>query len=103
MLARRYTVVIADRSSGVVRRLTIRVGTGVMSVIAVMSLPVLIGLGARWSGRVEIDQLVASNSLLQVENGSYRAATGELTTQIQSLEDVINDLGARASVDPAAA
>ena len=32
----------------------------------------------------------------QVENGNYRATTGELTTQIQSLEDVIDDLGARA-------
>ena len=32
----------------------------------------------------------------QVENGSYRAATGELTAQIQSLEGVIDDLGARA-------
>jgi len=35
-----------------------------------------------------------------VENGSYRAATGELTAQIQSLETVINDLGARSQLDP---
>src|SRR3954470_1134696 len=59
------------------------------------------GLGAKWSARTEIDQLRASNSLLQVENGSYRAATGELTTQIQSLETVINDLGARSQLEPA--
>jgi murein DD-endopeptidase MepM/ murein hydrolase activator NlpD len=41
--------------------------------------------------------------MLQVENGSYRAATGELTTQIQSLETVINDLGVRSQLDPAQA
>src|SRR5262249_48960660 len=35
------------------------------------------------------------------ENGSYRAATGELTSQIQSLEEVINDLGARSQLEPA--
>src|SRR5438034_7226643 len=59
------------------------------------------GLGAKWSARVEIADLRGSNTALQVENGSYRAATGELTTQIQSLEDVINDLGARSQLDPA--
>jgi len=69
----------------------------------VLMLPILMGLGARWSARVELDQIRAANSALEVENGSYRAATGELTSQIQSLETVINDLGARAELDPAQA
>src|SRR3989449_433373 len=103
MHARRYTVVIADRSTGVVRRLTVRLGPAVMAVLAVMALPVLMGLGAKWSARVELDHMRAANASLDVENGSYRAATGELTAQIQSLETVINDLGARASLDPAQA
>jgi murein DD-endopeptidase MepM/ murein hydrolase activator NlpD len=62
--------------------------------------PVLIGLGAKWSARTEIGQLQYTNSALQVENGNFRATTGELTTQIQSLETVIDDLGTRASLDP---
>ena len=103
MRVRRYTVVIADRSSGILRRVTISLRGAVVAVTGVLALPILIGLGARWSARVELDQLRTHNSLLQVENISYRAATGELTTQIQSLEGVLNDLGARASVDPAAA
>ena len=53
--------------------------------------------------RTEIGQLRATNAMLQVENGSYRAATGELTAQIRSLDGVIDDLGTRASLDPAAA
>jgi murein DD-endopeptidase MepM/ murein hydrolase activator NlpD len=100
-MPRRYTVVIADRTSGVVRRITVSLVPLTLGVLFVFMLPVLIGLGARWSAKTEIDGLRATNSSLQVENGSYRAATGELTTQIQSLEDVINDLGARASLDPA--
>jgi murein DD-endopeptidase MepM/ murein hydrolase activator NlpD len=100
MLARKYTVLVADRSSGVVRRATLRVGSTIAAVLAVLSLPILIGLGARWSARTEIDQLRATNSVLVVENGSYRAATGELTAQIQSLEGVINDLGTRAALPP---
>ncbi len=100
MKARRYTVIIADRSSGVVRRATISLRPFLTGVALVIAIPILIGLGAKWSARAEMTQLQASNAALLVENGSYRAATGELTSQIQSLEDVINDLGARAKVDP---
>ena len=82
------------------RHLTINVRAAAAGVLAVIALPILMGLGAKWSARTEIDQLQSSNSLLEVENGSYRAATGELTAQIQSLETVINDLGARSQVDP---
>ena len=96
MSARRYTVVIADRTSGVLRHLTINFKVAAWIVGIALALPVLMGLGAKWSARLEIDQLRSANNLLQVENGSYRAATGELTAQIQSLETVINDLGARA-------
>ena len=103
MQARRYTVIVADRSSGVVRRLTISLRPLLVGVVALLSMPILIGLGAKWSARAEVAELQASNSALLVENGSYRAATGQLTTQIQSLEGVIDELGTRANVDPAQA
>ena len=85
------------------RQLTINLRSTVLGCLAVLALPVLMGLGAKWSARTEMDQLRAANTLLQVENGSYRAATGELTSQIQSLETVINDLGVRSQLDPAQA
>jgi murein DD-endopeptidase MepM/ murein hydrolase activator NlpD len=85
------------------RHVTVNLRSTAAAIAVVFALPTLIGLGAKWSARTEIDQLRSANSLLQEENGSYRAATGELTTQIQSLETVINDLGARAQVDPAQA
>ncbi len=103
MSARRYTVVIADRSSGVMRHLTLNLRASILGCAGVLALPILMGLGAKWSAQAELDQLRASNSMLQLENGSYRAATGELTSQIQSLESVIDDLGARATLDPAQA
>jgi murein DD-endopeptidase MepM/ murein hydrolase activator NlpD len=103
MPGRRYTVLIADRSSGVLRRVTISLRTAVVVVAAVLMMPVLIGLGAKWSARVEITHLRATTSALQIENGNYRQTTGELTTQIQSLESVIDELGARAALDPAQA
>jgi murein DD-endopeptidase MepM/ murein hydrolase activator NlpD len=103
MPRRRYTVLIADRSTGVLRRVTISLRTAVAVVATVLMMPVLIGLGAKWSARDEIGQLHATTAALQFENGNFRQTTGELTTQIQSLENVIDDLGARASLDPAQA
>ncbi|MEP7308639.1 MAG: peptidoglycan DD-metalloendopeptidase family protein [Acidobacteriota bacterium] len=100
MPGRRYTVLIADRSSGVVRRVTISLRPTLITVTAVLLLPILIGLGAKWSTRAEMEQIRTVNASLQEENGSYREATGELTSQIQSLEGVINDLGTRAKLEP---
>jgi len=103
MLARRYTVLIADRSSGVVRRLTVSLRAVALTTVSVFGLPLLIGFGARWSSNAERHQLATTNRALQIENGNYRETTGELTTQIQSLEGVIDELGARSALDPAQA
>src|SRR3954471_22971959 len=103
MPSRRYTVLIADRTSGVVRRVTVSLRTVAAVVTSVLMVPVLIRLGATWSAGIDIHQLRTANQLLQVENGNFRETTGELTTQIQSLEGVIDELGARAALDPAQA
>lgn len=103
MLKRRYTVLIADRTTGVVRRVTISLGTALGVAGGVLMMPVLIGIGAKMSASLEIAALRNSNAALQVENGNYRATTGELTTQLQSLESVIDDLGERSALDPAQA
>ena len=100
MRGRHYTILIADRSSGVVRRAGVSLRPAIAVAVGILSVPVLMGLGAKWSAGGEIDQLRTNNSSLTVENGSYRAATGELTAQIQSLESVINDLGTRATLAP---
>jgi len=98
--ARRYTFVIADRQTGAVRRLTISLWPAVGAFAMAFSLPVLVGLGARWSASVTIADLQATNATLEVENASYRAATGELADQIASLQTAVDQLGERATVDP---
>ena len=100
---RRYTVVIADRSSGTIRTLTVSLRMTLLVVVALLTVPLLIGVGGVRSARVEVGTLRASQARLEVENGSFRAATGEFATQIQSLEDVIEQLGADASVGPSRA
>jgi murein DD-endopeptidase MepM/ murein hydrolase activator NlpD len=102
MRGRRYSLVIADRQTGAVRRFTVALWPVIGAVVAVYSLPILIGLGARWSARSAIDQLQASNAALQVENASYREATGQLAEQVAALQTAVNELGDHAVVDPAA-
>lgn len=96
----RYSVTIADRTGGE-RRVSLDLRTAATMIAFLVTTPLLIGLGAKWSARVELDELRAENAALEVENGNFRATTGELTTQIQALETVLDDLGARAALDPA--
>jgi murein DD-endopeptidase MepM/ murein hydrolase activator NlpD len=100
MRARRYSFVIADRRTGAVRRLTISLWPTLGTIAVIFALPVLIGLGARWSATAAIADLQSTNAALQVENASYRAATGQLAGQISALQDAVDQLGERNAVDP---
>jgi murein DD-endopeptidase MepM/ murein hydrolase activator NlpD len=100
MPPRRYTAVIADRATGAVRRVTVSLRATLAIVAGTLALPILIGLGAKWSAILEIEQLRATNAALEIENGNYRATTGALTSQIEALGNVIDELGARSSLDP---
>jgi murein DD-endopeptidase MepM/ murein hydrolase activator NlpD len=59
-------------------------------------------MGARWSARATIYDLQTTNAALQVENASYREATGQLANQISSLQSAVDQLGERAAVDATA-
>ncbi len=100
MRSKRYTLVLADRQTGAMRRVTISLWPSIGTILGVFALPVLIGLGARWSARTTIDDLQSTNAALQVENASYREATGQLSNQISALQAAVDQLGERAVVDP---
>ncbi len=97
---RRYTILVADRTTGVVRRVTVAARPAVVFACAVVTLPVLVGIGAAWKAKSDVADLYASERALDLENASYRTATAELSGQIQSLQTAITDLGARAALDP---
>ena len=93
---------MADRGTGFVRRFTLPLWPAVFSTIGLVSMPVLMTLGARWSVRAEVDQLRAANASLQLQNDSYREATGQLAAQVAILQSAVDDIGTRAALDPAA-
>jgi len=100
MRSRRYTIVLADRRSGVVRRFTIGLWPTLATVTGVMALPVLIGAGAAWKAKYDVADLFVTAAALGVENTNYRIATEALSGQVQGLQAAIGELGARAALDP---
>ena len=96
MPSRRYTILVADRTSGVVRRVTISARPAIAAACAVVTLPVLIFLGAAWKTKGDVAQI----RVLEAENSNYRSATEALTDQISALQTAIADLGDHASLDP---
>src|SRR5688572_8852966 len=78
MPKRRYTILLADRTSGVIRRVTISARPAVAVACAMAALPVLIGVGAAWKARSDVASLYASHQALDTENMNYRAATEAL-------------------------
>ena len=85
-----------------VHRFTIALRPTAILLVILFALPILVGLGARWSGRAAIAQLERDKAALLVETASYREATAQLASQIASLQTTVEDLGARAKVDPSA-
>ena len=104
MRSPRYTILIANRNSGAVRRLTVARLPMMVAGAAVLGVPLiimLIGFGARQASRLEVESLRSTNETLKVENDSYREATGELAVQISSLQAALAQLSDQAQLDPA--
>ncbi len=100
MLSKRYTIVIANRGTGVVRRFTISLKPTLAIVFLIVGLPMLIGMGAAWKATSDVAQLFVSQASLELENANYRAATEALAGQIMALQTSMSDVGARAALDP---
>jgi murein DD-endopeptidase MepM/ murein hydrolase activator NlpD len=100
MLSKRYTIVLADRTSGVVRRFTISLKPALIILVSVVTLPILIGTGAALKARHDIANVFATNTTLLFENANYRAATETLAGQIMALQTAMSELGAKAALDP---
>jgi murein DD-endopeptidase MepM/ murein hydrolase activator NlpD len=70
------------------------------AVCAVLSLPVLIGIGAAMKAKQDIANVFAAQAVLELENANYREATEALAGQIMALQTAMSDVGARAALDP---
>lgn len=101
MASPRYTVLIANRGTGAVRRLTLSRRLALCGLAVGIGLPLLMAVGASGANQSEMAAVLAQNETLRAENDSYRAATGELSDQISSLQGALKDLSEQAELDPA--
>jgi murein DD-endopeptidase MepM/ murein hydrolase activator NlpD len=100
MRSPRYTIIVANRRNGVVRRFTLSIIPAGSSMLLVFALPVLIGLGAASKAKSDVRDLYTTSAALQLENANFKHTTAELAGQIQGLQSAISELGARAALDP---
>ena len=101
MNSTRYTILFANRKTGAVRRFTLSRRLMAVCGGTVLVLPLLVGMGSGGASQAELEILRSANESLRSENDSYRAATGELTEQIASLQTALSQLGDQAELDPA--
>lgn len=102
MRSPRYTILIANRNSGAVRRLSLARRTAMLALGGLTLVPLFLGLAASRVDPIELESLRLANESLTIENESYRSATGELTGQISSLQQALTQLGEQAELDPEA-
>jgi murein DD-endopeptidase MepM/ murein hydrolase activator NlpD len=101
MRSPRYTILIANRKTGAIRRLTASRRVLGLVLTAVLATPLVVALGSRGADVGELDALRVANETLLQENQSYREATGELTSQIASLQTALTELGEEGQLDAA--
>lgn len=98
-IPRRLTIVLGDATEGERGRLSLALWPALGGVAVAVILPLLIGIGARLGAQDEIQRLTATAMALRMENDNYRDATGELSTQILTLQGAVDDIGARSALD----
>jgi murein DD-endopeptidase MepM/ murein hydrolase activator NlpD len=103
MSSKRYTIIVTDEQTGVVRRATIAAGPVIAAGCVLFALPVLVGLGAAWKAKSDVAGLELNYQALQTENASYRSATESLAVQVGSLQAAVTDLGTKSKLDPSLA
>ncbi len=101
MKSPRYTILIASRKTGAIRRVTFSRRLLTFGVVCAFALPVLLAFGTRGASVEEVELLQSANETLRLENDSYREATGELTSQITSLQTALTQLGEQGTLDAA--
>ena len=100
MHSTRYSIIIANRRTGVVRRLTLSLRPLALVALVACAVSMLMALGASRKSAWQRANLEAELASLQAENEAMRAATGALTWQIASLQTTLDGL---SSLDPSTA
>ena len=114
MLVKRYSFIVADRSTGVVHRFALSVRPSVVAALLLVALPLGWLLHAAWLDGMRFepekwlssprwtmnDRLRSFNALLQSEVQRYRSTAVDLSRRAAALQLVVETLRDQSIVDP---
>ena len=100
MTSRRYSLIIANRDTGLMRRLTLRVDALVCVALVALVAGGALGIRSLVMSAAGFDDLKFENARLALENDSYDVAADELSGEMATLGHTIAELAARADLDP---
>jgi hypothetical protein len=96
MPKRRYTLVVAEQTEGLERKVRISFGPVLVVLGAVVTLPVLIGLGAAWKTKSDVASLYGTSA-----PSSWRTPAGTAACRVRSiLQSAISELGTHSALEP---
>ena len=100
MFNRRFSVIVANRSSGAISRFTFR-GRPVAALAAVLfTVPLVFTIYLSGNIHAKIERLTLDNAQLELENSGYRSAATKLSTAMTSLQTAVTDLKVRTQMHP---
>ena len=91
MPSTRYSIVIANRRTGVVRRFTLSLRPWLVVGLVLCAIPGLLMLGASRKAAWERASLEIELNSLRTQNETMLASTGALTSQISSLQTIVEN------------
>ena len=100
MLKTRYSFIIANRSSGAMRRLTVTAVPALATVATLLAIPVGLSFKSHSTATNTIEQLKLRNAASESQNAFYRTATTELSDRIGALQLVVDQLHDQSMVTP---
>ena len=100
MTSRRYSLIIANRDTGLMRRLTLRVDALVCVALVTLVAGGALGISSLMMSAAGFDELKFDNARLALEKDSYDVAADELSKEMATLEHTIAELASRADMDP---
>ncbi len=100
MFRKRYSLIIANRTTGATNRYTFGVGPACAAFLALLMLPAALLVYAEWSTSLAVTRLRLQKTRLELENSAYRATASDLASHLAGLDATMVELTRRVDMDP---
>ena len=100
MFRKRYSLIIANRTTGATNRYTFGVGPACAAFLALLMLPAALLVYAEWSTSLAVTRLRLQKTRLELENSAYRATASDLASHLAGLDATMVELTGRVDMDP---